>query len=94
MMETNKSFTGPVNLGNPHEITVLQLAEEIIRLTDSHSRICYRPLPSDDPCRRCPDITLANTVLDGWMPLVQLEKGLIKTINYFKHVHCYETKAV
>ena len=83
MMETNKAFTGPVNLGNPHEITVRQLAEEIIRLTHSHSRICYRPLPSDDPCRRCPDITLANTVLDGWMPQVQLEEGLLKTIDYF-----------
>lgn len=94
MMETNSSFTGPINLGNPHEITVKQLAKEVIRLTRSHSHICYCTLPSDDPCRRCPDIGFAHTVLDGWIPQVQLEEGLIKTINYFKHVCCYEAETV
>lgn len=94
MMATDRDFTGPVNLGNPHEITVRQLATEIIHLTGSRSHICYRPLPSDDPCRRCPDITLAHSVLEGWMPQVQLEEGLLKTIEYFKYAYCYETENV
>lgn len=89
MMATDRDFTGPVNLGNPHEITVRQLATEIIRLTGSRSHICYRPLPSDDPCRRCPDIALAHSVLEGWMPQVQFEEGILQTIKYFKQAYCY-----
>lgn len=94
MMDTDSSFTGPINLGNPHEITVCRLAEEIIRLTGSRSRICYRPLPSDDPCRRCPNITLAHTALGGWLPKVHLTEGLLKTIEYFKNICVYEAEAV
>ncbi len=86
MMNTNKAFTGPVNLGNPHEITVRQLAEEIIRLTGSHSRIKYCPLPSDDPFRRCPDIALAHSLLEKWHPKIHLTEGLLKTIEYFRQL--------
>jgi UDP-glucuronate decarboxylase len=75
--------TGPVNVGNPHEISVRELAETIIRLTNSRSRIEYRPLPQDDPTQRCPDITLARALL-GWQPTVALEDGLARTISYFE----------
>lgn len=84
-MATPKSFTGPVNIGNPNEITMLELANKIIELTNSKSRISHMPLPSDDPKQRMPDITLAKNTLD-WVPTVGLEEGLIKTINYFKNV--------
>ncbi len=82
-MGTNRVFTGPVNLGNPEEYTMLELAEKIIELTDSSSSIVYRPLPEDDPMQRKPDITLAKEAL-GWEPEVKLEKGLQKTIDYFR----------
>lgn len=82
MMET-KDFTGPVNLGNPVEFTILELAEKVIELTDSKSKIVFRPLPDDDPKQRKPDITLAKERLN-WQPKVSLEEGLIKTIEYFK----------
>jgi UDP-glucuronate decarboxylase len=82
MMET-ESFTGPVNLGNPAEFTILELAEKVIKLTRSRSKIIYKPLPSDDPARRCPDISLAKAKL-RWEPKVSLEEGLVKTIDYFK----------
>ncbi len=82
MMATSDDFTGPVNMGNPHESTILELAETIIRLTDSRSEIVYKPLPQDDPMRRKPDITLAKEKLD-WEPSVSLEKGLAKTIAYY-----------
>jgi len=82
MME-NPDETGPINLGNPEECTILDLAEKIIRLTDSPSRIIHKPLPEDDPIQRCPDITSAQTKL-GWKPKVDLEQGLIQTIAYFK----------
>jgi UDP-glucuronate decarboxylase len=72
-----------VNVGNPRECTVLELAEKIIELTRSRSRIVFEPLPSDDPARRCPDITLAKAML-GWEPRVPLEEGLGKTIAYFE----------
>ena len=83
MMNSRDGFTGPVNLGNPGEFTMLQLAETIIRLTDSKSKIVYKPLPQDDPMQRKPIIDLAKQELD-WEPKVQLEDGLVKTIEYFK----------
>src|SRR5918996_58596 len=73
----------PVNMGNPHEVTIEQIARTIIRLTGSSSKIVYRPLPVDDPKQRRPDITRARTLL-GWEPKVGLEEGLVKTIDYFK----------
>jgi dTDP-glucose 4,6-dehydratase len=77
------SENDPVNIGNPVEMTIKQIAETIIRMTGSTSRIVYRPLPTDDPKQRRPDITRARTLL-GWEPTVQLEEGLIKTIAYFR----------
>jgi UDP-glucuronate decarboxylase len=82
LMATADDVTGPVNMGNPHEISVRELAERIIRLTNSSSVIEYRPLPQDDPTQRCPDITLARNLL-GWQPTVPLEEGLQRTIVYF-----------
>ena len=83
MMATD-SFTGPVNLGNPGEFTILQLAEKVIEMTGSTSHIIHMPLPSDDPTQRRPDITVAHRELSGWQPEIQLEEGLKKTIEYFK----------
>ncbi len=82
MMRTDDTLTGPINMGNPHEIAVRDLAECVVRLTGSSSSIVYRPLPEDDPTQRCPDITLARKLL-GWEPTVALEDGLAKTISYF-----------
>jgi UDP-glucuronate decarboxylase len=82
LMATTDEVTGPVNMGNPHEISVRELAERIVRLTNSTSTIDYRPLPQDDPTQRCPDITLARNLL-GWQPTVALEDGLQRTIVYF-----------
>ena len=84
MMGTSDAVTGPVNLGNPHEITVRELAERVLRLTGSRSRIVYRPLPQDDPTQRCPDITLAGQLLDGWKPEVELDEGLGRAVAYFR----------
>lgn len=84
MMDTDDDFTGPVNIGNPEEVTISHLAEEVIGLVHSGSKICYCSLPSDDPCRRCPDITLAHKVLNGWEPHISLKEGLKKTIDYFR----------
>jgi UDP-glucuronate decarboxylase len=84
MMGTKDDVSGPVNLGNPMEFTIKQLAELIIKLTGSKSKIVYQPLPQDDPIRRQPDISLANRLLDDWKPMVKLEEGLLKTIDYFK----------
>ena len=78
-----ESITGPVNIGNPAEFTVKQLAEMIIEMTKSKSRIVYKPLPEDDPRKRKPDITLANYKL-GWSPVVEIHEGLEKTIKYFE----------
>lgn len=75
--------TGPINLGNPHEFTILELAEKVLQLTKSSSPIQYKPMPSDDPVRRCPDISLAKKAI-GWEPKVGLEEGLMKTIDYFR----------
>jgi len=83
LMGTPDDFTGPVNLGNPGEFTILELAKKVLALTDSKSDIVFKPLPSDDPVQRCPDINLAREKL-GWMPRVQLEQGLQKTIDYFR----------
>ncbi len=85
MENTPDEFTGPVNLGNPGEFTILKLAETVIRMTGSRSRIVHKPLPQDDPTQRKPDITLARTAL-GWEPTTALEEGLEKTITYFRHV--------
>lgn len=81
-MDTPDDFCGPVNLGNPSEFTIRELAEKVIEITGSRSTIVYHPLPSDDPVRRCPDITCARSRL-GWEPRVQLAEGLVKTIEYF-----------
>ena len=83
LMDTPDDFTGPVNIGNPGEFTIKELAEKVIALTGSRSKLVYRPLPSDDPTQRKPDITLACERLQ-WKPVVQLEEGLKKTIAYFE----------
>ena len=85
MMSTADTFLGPVNIGNPDEFSMIELAEMIIRLTGSSSRIAFKPLPQDDPLQRKPDITLARTMLD-WQPKIPLEAGLEKTIAYFRNV--------
>lgn len=84
MMATPLDITGPVNIGNPGEFTMLELADKIIGLTGSKSKIEFYPLPDDDPIQRKPDISLAKSVLNSWEPKVDLENGLIKTIEYFK----------
>jgi len=83
MMNSPDAFTGPVNIGNPREFTILQLAETLIQMTGSASRIIFKPLPQDDPIQRRPDITLAREKL-GWEPGIQLSEGLEKTIAYFR----------
>jgi len=83
MMNSKDSFIGPVNIGNPIEFTMLDLAKEVIDLTDSKSKITFLPLPQDDPLQRQPDISLAKKELGGWEPKVQLKEGLKHTINYF-----------
>lgn len=85
LMCTDDCFTGPVNLGNPGEFTILELAERVIALTNSKSKIIFEPLPSDDPRQRQPDIKLAKSEL-GWEPTVTLEQGLIPTIEYFRNL--------
>jgi len=83
MMATGDDFIGPVNIGNPGEFTMLELAQNIIELTGSKSKLVFLPLPSDDPTQRQPDITLAKEKLGGWEPKVPLREGLVKTIEYF-----------
>jgi len=78
-----ENFTGPVNLGNPGEFTMIELAELVLKLTGSKSQLVYRPLPSDDPTQRCPVIDLAKEKLN-WQPTVKLEDGLKVTIDYFR----------
>jgi UDP-glucuronate decarboxylase len=85
LMAASDEFTGPVNIGNPNEFTILELAEKVIRLTGSQSKIISLPLPPDDPAQRQPDITLAMREL-GWEPKIQLEEGLVKTIDYFRSI--------
>ncbi len=85
LMASGEEVTGPINLGNPHEIPVRALAERVIALTGSRSSIVYRPLPQDDPMQRCPDITRARAVL-GWEPGIALDDGLARTIAYFERL--------
>jgi len=85
MMDAPDDFVGPCNLGNPHEFTVRQLAEQVIELTGAKSKIVYEPLPADDPTRRQPDITLARTRL-GWEPTTQLREGLARTLEWFRTI--------
>lgn len=83
MMETEDDFTGPVNLGNPNEFSIQELAKKIIAMTGSSSKIVFKSLPNDDPKQRQPDITLARKKL-GWEPTIELEDGLSRMIEYFK----------
>jgi len=85
MMGTADDFTGPVNIGNPNEFTMLELAEKVIKLTGAKSKIVFEPLPSDDPMQRQPNISLAKSKLD-WEPKIELEEGLTKTIEFFKTI--------
>ena len=85
LMATGPEITGPINIGNPHEIPVRELAERVIALIGSKSEIVHRPLPQDDPLQRCPDITMARSVL-GWAPNVALDEGLARTVAYFRGV--------
>ena len=85
MMNTNDTVIGPINVGNPNEFTIVELAEKILRLTASGSKLVFRPLPEDDPTQRQPDISKAKQILD-WEPRVELEEGLNKTIDYFKQI--------
>ena len=92
MMNSKKGFTGPVNMGNPDEFTILELAEKVIDITGSQSKIIHKPLPSDDPRQRKPDISLAKQEL-GWEPKIKLEDGLVKTIGYFEGLLSSELNA-
>ncbi len=84
-MNTSKEMTGPINLGNPSEYTILELAQKVIQLTNSNSEIIFEPLPEDDPKKRQPDIILARKILD-WESKVSLEEGLKRTIVYFDEI--------
>jgi UDP-glucuronate decarboxylase len=92
-MATPDDVTGPINIGNPHEIPVRELAERVIAMTGSASKIVHRPLPADDPLQRCPDITMAKKLLD-WTPTVPLEVGLARTISYFDRLLAERTELV
>lgn len=85
MMDTSDDFTGPINIGNPNEFSMLELAHEILELTNSQSTIVFKPLPADDPTQRQPDISLAKDKLN-WTPKIQLKEGLKKTIEYFDDI--------
>ena len=85
VMNSRDGFTGPVNIGNPGEFTIRQLAEKVVELTGTKSKLIYQDLPVDDPTQRRPDISLAAKELD-WSPHVQLEEGLRKTIAYFERI--------
>lgn len=84
LMDTPDDFTGPVNLGNPSEFTMLELAEKVIKLTGSKSELIFLPLPKDDPTQRQPNISIAKKHLNGWEPKVKLDEGLVHTIEYFR----------
>jgi len=86
MMTTSNNFTGPVNIGNPNEFKIIELAEKIIKLTGSKSNIIFKSLPEDDPMQRQPSIDLAQKQL-GWRPTTDLDEGLMQTIEYFKNNH-------
>ena len=84
-MNSDDSFTGPVNMGNPGEFTILELAEKVIDMVGSKSEVIFKPLPSDDPQQRRPDIALAKEQLD-WEPTIKLDEGLVPTIAYFDNL--------
>lgn len=86
VMATGDDFVGPVNTGNPGEFTMIELAQKILSITGSTSKLIYEPLPSDDPTQRKPDITLARSVLHGWSPNINLDEGLRRTIDYFEKI--------
>ncbi len=86
MMNTRDNFEGPVNIGNPNEFTMLDLAQKVLEITGSKSKLVYMPLPADDPTQRKPDISLARKELDGWEPKIQFIDGLKKTIEYFDNL--------
>lgn len=83
-MMTSDNFIGPVNLGNPREFTMIELAEMVLKITNSKSKLIFTPLPADDPKQRKPDISLAKERLNGWEPQIRLEEGLVETVKYFK----------
>lgn len=83
-MMTSDNFIGPVNLGNPREFTMIELAEMVLKITNSKSKLIFTPLPADDPKQRKPDISLAKEKLNGWEPQIRLEEGLVETVKYFK----------
>jgi len=86
LMNSDDSVIGPINIGNPGEFTMLELAENILKLTNSSSKLTFHPLPEDDPMQRQPDISLAKKMLDNWEPKIKLNEGLKHTINYFKEI--------
>lgn len=86
MMATGDEFIGPVNIGNPTEFTIRELAEKVIELTGTRSKLIFMPLPQDDPTQRQPNISLAKQELSGWEPKIHLEEGLLQTIAYFKQL--------
>src|SRR5438270_12164717 len=86
LMRTERGFIGPVNIGNPQAFTMLALAQLTLKLTGSSSKVVFRPLPTDDPTQRCPDISLAQAKLN-WQPQVPLERGLQRVIDYFAGAH-------
>jgi UDP-glucuronate decarboxylase len=86
-MDTSAEVTGPINLGNPNEFTIKDLAELVVELTGSRSTIEYKSLPQDDPLQRRPDIAMAKSILD-WEPTVQLREGLLQVIDYFRRTEC------
>ena len=92
LMDGPDEFIGPVNLGNPHEFTIAQLAEEVLRLTGSRSKVVHKPLPADDPRQRCPDISLAKARLD-WEPSVELREGLERTVAWFRSIDVNDYRA-
>jgi UDP-glucuronate decarboxylase len=85
LMESGPDVQGPMNMGNPHEFTMLQLAEKVLKITGSSSKLVFMPLPEDDPKQRCPDISFAKSAL-GWQPKIELDEGLGRTTKYFKDV--------
>ncbi|PKQ60415.1 NAD-dependent dehydratase [Labilibaculum filiforme] len=86
MMNSRKEFIGPVNIGNPNEFTILELAKKVIKLTNSNSKLIHLPLPKDDPTQRQPNISLAKKELNNWEPKIQLNEGLLRTISYFDNL--------
>jgi len=86
MMNSRDGFLGPVNIGNPNEFTMLELAQQVLDLTGSKSKLTFKPLPQDDPMQRQPDISLAKKELNGWEPKIQLKEGLTHTIEYFDNL--------